>query len=116
MGGVIGDDGISGIRLGQNSAEGEAFVAFQNFVLGIRERGVVLAVCSKNTDAVAREPFRSHPEMVLREEHVAVFQANWDDKATNIRSIAESRASDWSRSPMWMTIQPSGSASARNFR
>ncbi len=88
-GGVIGDDGIAGIRIGQNSAEGEAFVAFQDFLLGLRARGVVLAVCSKNTDAVAREPFRRHPEMVLKEDHIAVFQANWDDKATNLRAIAE---------------------------
>ncbi|MEZ5680500.1 MAG: HAD family hydrolase [Erythrobacter sp.] len=88
-GGVIGDDGLAGIRLGQNSPEGEAFVAFQNFVLSLRERGVVLAVCSKNTDEIAREPFREHSEMVLKEVHIAVFQANWSDKATNIRSIAE---------------------------
>lgn len=88
-GGVIGDDGLAEIRLGQNSPEGEAYVAFQNFVLSLRERGVVLAVCSKNTDEIAREPFRSHSEMVLKEDHIAVFQANWSDKATNIRSIAE---------------------------
>lgn len=88
-GGVIGDDGLPGIRLGQNSPEGEAFVAFQKFVLSLRDRGVVLAVCSKNSDFIAREPFRSHPEMVLREQHIAVFQASWDDKATNIRAIAE---------------------------
>ncbi|QFS83111.1 hypothetical protein FIU97_09755 [Roseivivax sp. THAF40] len=88
-GGVIGDDGLAGIRLGQNSPEGEAFVAFQNFILGLRERGIVLAVCSKNTDEIAREPFRSHSEMVLKEDHIAVFQANWSDKATNIKSIAE---------------------------
>ncbi len=88
-GGVIGDDGLAGIRLGQNSPEGEAFVAFQNFILTLRDRGVVLAVCSKNTDEIAREPFRNHSEMVLKEDHVAVFQANWSDKATNIKSIAE---------------------------
>ncbi|WP_336961472.1 HAD family hydrolase [Sphingobium aquiterrae] len=88
-GGVIGDDGLSGIRIGQNSAEGEAFVAFQRFVLQLRERGVVLAVCSKNEDAIAREPFRNHPDMLLKEHHVALFQANWQDKATNIRSIAQ---------------------------
>jgi FkbH-like protein len=88
-GGVIGDDGLAGLGLGQNSAVGEAFVAFQDFILGLRERGVVLAVCSKNNDDIAREPFQDHPEMVLKEEHIAVFQANWNDKATNIRSIAE---------------------------
>lgn len=88
-GGVIGDDGLDGIKLGQNSPSGEAFVAFQRYLLGLRERGVVLAVCSKNTDEIAREPFRRHPEMLLRESHVAVFQANWEDKATNLRLIAE---------------------------
>jgi FkbH-like protein len=87
-GGVIGDDGLDGIRLGQNSAEGEAYIAFQKFALALRDRGVVLAVCSKNTDEIAREPFRTHPDMLLREEHIAVFQANWNDKATNIASIA----------------------------
>ncbi|TDX88369.1 HAD superfamily phosphatase (TIGR01681 family)/FkbH-like protein [Neorhizobium sp. R1-B] len=88
-GGVIGDDGIAGIRLGQNSVEGEAFIAFQSFVLNLRERGVVLAVCSKNDEPVARAPFADHPEMVLREQHLSVFQANWNDKATNISSIAQ---------------------------
>ncbi len=88
-GGVIGDDGVTGLELGQNSAEGEAFVAFQRFVLDLRARGVVIAVCSKNTDDIAREPFRAHPEMVLRESHIAIFQANWEDKATNVRAIAE---------------------------
>jgi HAD superfamily phosphatase (TIGR01681 family) len=88
-GGVIGDDGLAGIRLGQNSAEGEAYVAFQRYVLDLRDRGIVLAVCSKNTDEIAREPFRSHPEMILREHHVAVFQANWEDKASNVQAIAE---------------------------
>ncbi|HEY1629860.1 MAG TPA: HAD family hydrolase [Rhizomicrobium sp.] len=88
-GGVIGDDGVAGIRLGQNSAEGEAYVAFQRFVHELRKRGIVVAVCSKNNDEIAREPFKTHPEMLLREEHIAVFQANWTDKATNIRTIAE---------------------------
>lgn len=88
-GGVVGDDGVSGLRLGQGSAEGEAFVAFQKFLLELRQRGVVLSVCSKNTDATARQAFREHPEMVLREEHITVFQANWNDKATNIKAVAE---------------------------
>jgi FkbH-like protein len=87
-GGVIGDDGLDGISLGQNSAVGEAHVALQHFLLDLRRRGVVLAVCSKNEDAVARTPFREHPEMVLKEDHIAVFIANWSDKANNLREIA----------------------------
>jgi FkbH-like protein len=87
-GGVIGDDGVDGIALGQNSVVGEAHVALQRYLLDLRRRGVILAVCSKNDDAVARTPFRQHPEMVLKEDHIAVFVANWSDKANNLREIA----------------------------
>ena len=88
-GGVIGDDGIDGIKIAQGDAVGEAFLSVQQMALSLRARGVVLAVCSKNEDAIARLPFRNHPEMLLREEHIAVFQANWKDKASNIVAIAE---------------------------
>lgn len=87
--GVIGDDGIGGIVIGQGDAVGEAHLALQRHALELRRRGIVLAVCSKNDDAIAREPFRAHPEMLLREDHIAVFQANWSDKASNIVSIAK---------------------------
>ncbi|WP_118134657.1 HAD family hydrolase [Oceanicella sp. SM1341] len=88
-GGVIGDDGLEGIVLGQGSAGGEAFLAVQRLALELRARGVLLAVASKNDDAVARRAFREHPEMLLREEHITVFQANWTDKAENLRAIAK---------------------------
>ena len=88
-GGVIGDDGLEGIIIGQGDPHGEAFLSVQGAALALRERGIVLAVSSKNSDEIARLPFRQHPEMLLRENHVAVFQANWNDKATNIRAIAE---------------------------
>jgi FkbH-like protein len=88
-GGVIGDDGLSGIVLGQGSATGEAFVAIQRMAHELRARGIILAVCSKNEEDAARLPFREHPDMVLREDHIAVFQANWTDKAANLRAIAQ---------------------------
>ena len=88
-GGVIGDDGLSGIRVGQNDAEGQAYISFQHFVLELRRRGIVIAICSKNADEIARHPFQSHPEMVLREHHIAVFQVNWEDKATNVKAVAD---------------------------
>jgi FkbH-like protein len=87
-GGVIGDDGLDGIRLGQGSSAGEAHLALQRYALALRQRGILLAICSKNEEANARLPFREHPEMLLREEHIAVFVANWEDKANNIREIA----------------------------
>jgi FkbH-like protein len=88
-GGVIGDDGLEGIKIAQGDARGEAHLAVQRLALDLRQRGIVLAVSSKNTDAVAREPFQKHPEMLLKLDHIAVFQANWNDKATNIQAIAE---------------------------
>jgi len=87
-GGVIGDDGLEGIVIGQGDATGEAYLDVQRAALALRERGVVLAVSSKNEDDVARSAFLRHPEMLLREDHIAVFQANWNDKATNIAAIA----------------------------
>jgi FkbH-like protein len=87
--GVIGDDGLEGIVIGQGDATGEAHLTVQQAALSLRDRGIVLAVSSKNDDEIARLPFQKHPEMVLREDHIAVFQANWNDKASNIKAIAE---------------------------
>jgi FkbH-like protein len=87
-GGVIGDDGLEGIVVGQGSAEGEAFLAVQQYALDLRRRGVILAVSSKNDEQTALLPFRQHPDMLLREEHFAVFQANWIDKSSNLEAIA----------------------------
>lgn len=88
-GGVIGDDGLGGIQLAEGDATGEAYRDVQRLALDLRGRGIVLAVCSKNEDEIARSPFRKHREMLLRENHIAVFQANWKDKPANIRAIAE---------------------------
>jgi FkbH-like protein len=88
-GGVIGDDGLEHIKIGQGDPTGEAYLSVQQLVLELRARGVVLAVCSKNEDEIARAAFQKHPEMLLKENHIAVFQANWKDKATNIKAIAE---------------------------
>ena len=87
--GVIGDDGMTGINIAQGDATGEAHLALQRYALALRECGVVLAVSSKNTDEIARQVFREHPDMLIREDHIAVFQANWNDKASNIEAIAK---------------------------
>ncbi len=87
-GGVIGDDGLEGIVLGQGSASGEGFLAVQDYAREQGRRGVILAVCSKNDEANALEAFEKHPEMLLKRGDIACFMANWDDKATNIRRIA----------------------------
>ena len=89
-GGVIGDDGLEGIKIGNGDSIAEAHLHIQRAALELRERGVVLAISSKNEDSNARKPFNEHPEMLLREKHIAIFQANWMDKASNIKLIAES--------------------------
>jgi len=88
-GGIIGDDGLEGIVVGSGDPMGEAYLENQKTALALRDRGIVLAVSSKNTDEIARQPFREHPDMLLQEKHFAVFQANWNDKATNIMAIAK---------------------------
>lgn len=87
-GGVIAEDGLAGIQLGQ-SAEGEAFVAFQEYLLKLRRKGVILAVCSKNNHTDAIQPFQQHPEMRLKLHDIALFVANWSSKPENIRTIAD---------------------------
>jgi FkbH-like protein len=88
-GGVVGDDGVEGLKIGEGSPEGEAHLAVQRLALQLRDRGVMLAVCSKNFDETARRPFRELPDMLIRESDIAVFQANWIDKASNLEAIAK---------------------------
>lgn len=85
-GGIIGDDGLEHIQLGKLGI-GKAFTELQLWAKNLKERGIILAICSKNTDHVAREPFEKHPDMVLRLEDISVFVANWENKADNIRYI-----------------------------
>ena len=87
-GGVIGDDGLDGIVLGEGSAAGEAHLALQRYAKQLKERGIILAICSKNDPKIAEAAFRDHPEMVLRRADIAAFQANWEDKAQNLKAIA----------------------------
>lgn len=87
-GGVIGDDGMSGIQIGELGS-GHAFTDLQLWLRELKNRGVILAVCSKNNEDTAKEPFEKHPEMVLRLSDISMFVANWDDKASNIRYIQQ---------------------------
>lgn len=88
-GGVIGEDGISGIKLGAPDPAGEAFCDFQKYILELKERGVLLAVVSKNNFDDAKEPFEKHPSMKIKFDDVISFKANWRRKSENIRQIAE---------------------------
>lgn len=86
-GGIVGDDGYEKLEIGHELGIGKAFTEFQQWALKLKNRGVILAVCSKNNEKTAKEPFEKHPEMVLKLEDIAVFVVNWENKADNIRQI-----------------------------
>lgn len=88
-GGIIGEDGLAHIQTGHLGI-GKAFTQFQLWLKMLKERGIILTVCSKNELATAREPFEKHPDMVLTLDDFAVFTANWNNKAENIKNIATS--------------------------
>ena len=87
-GGVIGEDLLEGIRIGPPTAEGEGYLELQRYLLELKQRGVLLAVCSKNNLADAEQPFRQHEDMLLKLDDFVAFRANWDDKPGNIEQIA----------------------------
>ena len=86
-GGVIGDDGLEGIQLGHGMGIGKAFTEFQMWVKKLKQRGIIICVVSKNNEETAKEPFERHPDMVLKLDDIAIFQANWETKVDNIRTI-----------------------------
>ena len=88
-GGVVGDDGLEGIVLGEGSAVGEAHVHLQRYARQLNERGIILAVCSKNEPHIAEAAFRDHPEMILQRSDIAAFVVNWKDKVDNLIDISE---------------------------
>lgn len=86
-GGVVGDDGWENIQVGHGLGIGKAFTEFQQWVKKLKNRGIIICICSKNDEDKAKEPFEKNPEMVLKLDDIAVFVANWDNKADNIRTI-----------------------------
>jgi FkbH-like protein len=87
-GGVVGDIGIENIEVG-GLGLGKAYIDIQLWIRELSRRGIAVCVCSKNDEKTAKEPFIAHPDMKLRLDDIAVFKANWQDKAQNIREIAE---------------------------
>lgn len=88
-GGIIGDDGLAGIEIGE-LGKGHVFSNLQRWLKQLKDYGIILAVCSKNEEDIAKEPFENHEEMVLTLDDISVFVANWNDKASNIKLIQES--------------------------
>jgi FkbH-like protein len=88
-GGVIGDDGLDGIVLGDSSPGGEAYQAFCEYILNLSKRGVIISICSKNDFENAKEVFDEHPCMPLNLQDFAVVKCNWNNKADNLLEIAK---------------------------
>ena len=88
-GGVIGEDGVNGIRIGSSDPEGEAYQEFQSYLKSLKQRGILLAISSKNNLNDAREPFQARPEMILTLDDFASFQANWDIKPEALQAISK---------------------------
>lgn len=88
-GGIVGDDGWENLQIGHGLGIGKIYSEFQEWLKKLKERGIILAVCSKNTESIAKEAFEKHPDMVLRLDDFAVFVANWNNKVENIRMIQE---------------------------
>lgn len=86
-GGIVGDDGWENIQVGHGLGIGKAFSEFQQWVKKLKNRGIIICVCSKNDEDKAKEPFEKNPEMVLKLDDISVFVANWENKADNIRTI-----------------------------
>ena len=86
-GGIVGDDGWENIQVGHGLGIGKAFTEFQQWIKKLKNRGIIICICSKNDEDKAKEPFEKNPEMVLKLDDIAVFVANWDNKADNIRTI-----------------------------
>ena len=87
-GGVVGEDGLSGIDIG-DAYPGLAFRIFQEHLVEMSQKGVILAICSKNNMSDIEEVWTKHPNMILKKEHISAMQINWIDKATNIEAIAK---------------------------
>jgi FkbH-like protein len=88
-GGVVGDDGLQNIKLGAPDPVGECFQAFQMALKGLRSRGILLAICSKNDEKFALSVIEKHPAMALRKSDFAAWRINWEDKAANLVQLAE---------------------------
>jgi FkbH-like protein len=87
-GGVIGEDGLGGIKLGA-TPQGRPFLEFQKYLLSLFYRGIILAINSKNNYPDVKEVFEKHPDMVLKEKHFASIMINWNDKISNMKSISK---------------------------
>jgi FkbH-like protein len=86
-GGIVGETGWENLKLGGHDFTGEAFVEFQTELKALKEKGILLAIVSKNEEAIALEAIMKHPEMILKKDDFIDWEINWDDKSKNILNL-----------------------------
>ena len=88
-GGVVGEDGVNGIRLDRNTYPGKCYHDFQKVILGLKHRGIIVTLCSKNNEEDVFEVLDNHADCPLKRSHVSGFRINWEDKVQNLRSLSK---------------------------
>jgi FkbH-like protein len=88
-GGIIGEEGAAGIKLSQNDFPGNVYQAFHKQILELQRRGVLIALCSKNNEADVMEVLDTHPDCLIRREHLVAWRINWEDKVNNLQALAQ---------------------------
>jgi FkbH-like protein len=86
--GIVGEDGFNGIEMSRTSHDGYPFNMVQQIAVFLSKRGVIVGICSRNNELDVSEVLMNHPDIVLKEEHIIIKKINWEDKVTNLRSIA----------------------------
>jgi FkbH-like protein len=87
--GIIGEDGMEGIKMSENDKQGVFFNEIQQIAIALHYQGIILGLCSKNNLNDVQEVIHQHPDMMLKEDHITIKKVNWEDKATNLRNIAK---------------------------
>lgn len=88
-GGVVGEEGVEGIRLDRNEYPGKAYFDFQRSVVWLARRGVLVCLCSKNNEDDVWEVLDGHPDCLVKRSHLAAWRVNWEDKASNLAALAQ---------------------------
>ncbi|MGB3525239.1 MAG: HAD-IIIC family phosphatase [Flavobacteriales bacterium] len=113
-GGIVGDDGWENLHVGGHDPIGESFVDFQRTLKGLKDRGIMLAIASKNEEATALEAMEKHPEMILRRSDFVAMRIDWNDKAGNIRDMVK-QLNIGERSVMFIDDNPVEQSRVKTF-
>lgn len=87
--GVLGEDGMDGIKMSSTQKDGAIFHEIQSIALSLSKKGVLLGLCTKNNPEDIQEVLDEHPDLIIKDEHLSIVKSNWEDKASNLSQIAK---------------------------